>query len=141
MIVIDTDIYSLLQAGTSHEAARIAPRVLAEKDEIGVTIITYEEQMRGWLAFLSKAKDESKRIFAYGRLKEMLDDFAKLRVIIYDQEASFHYTRLRTAKIRVGTMDLKIAAIALAHSATLITRNLRDFQKIVGLKIEDWTKD
>jgi tRNA(fMet)-specific endonuclease VapC len=38
-------------------------------------------------------------------------------------------------------MDLKIAAIALAHTATLVTRNTRDFEKIAGLKIEDWTKD
>ena len=140
MIVFDTDVYSLLQSGTSPEAVKIAPRVVAEKDEICVTIITYEEQMRGWLGFLAKAKDEGKRVFAYGRLKEMLDDFAKLRVIVYDQEASFHYARLRKTKIRVGAMDLKIAAIALAHSATLITRNTRDFERIAGLKIEDWTK-
>jgi tRNA(fMet)-specific endonuclease VapC len=36
-------------------------------------------------------------------------------------------------------MDLKIAAIALANDATLLTRNLSDFRKIPGLRIEDWT--
>jgi tRNA(fMet)-specific endonuclease VapC len=36
-------------------------------------------------------------------------------------------------------MDLKIAAIVLAHDAILITRNSSDFRKISGLSIEDWT--
>jgi tRNA(fMet)-specific endonuclease VapC len=42
-------------------------------------------------------------------------------------------------KIRIGTMDLKIAAIALAHGATLLSRNLVDFKKVPGLTVEDWT--
>lgn len=40
---------------------------------------------------------------------------------------------------RIGTMDLKIAAIALANDATLLSRNLRDFGKVPGLRVEDWT--
>jgi tRNA(fMet)-specific endonuclease VapC len=36
-------------------------------------------------------------------------------------------------------MDLKIAAIVLAHDATLLSRNLSDFRKVPGLKVEDWT--
>jgi tRNA(fMet)-specific endonuclease VapC len=141
VIILDTDIYSLLQADRDPVVAKLAPRVLSEMDEPCVTIITYEEQMRGWLNYLAKASDETKRILAYARLKEILDDFADLRVIPYDQESSFHYLRLRKAKVRIGAMDLKIAAIALARSATLITRNTRDFEKIAGLKVEDWTKD
>jgi tRNA(fMet)-specific endonuclease VapC len=44
-------------------------------------------------------------------------------------------------KVRVGAMDLKIAAVALANSVAVITRNIGDFSKIPGLKAEDWTKD
>lgn len=36
-------------------------------------------------------------------------------------------------------MDLKIAAIAIAKKAILLTRNLSDFQNISNLKVEDWT--
>jgi tRNA(fMet)-specific endonuclease VapC len=36
-------------------------------------------------------------------------------------------------------MDLKIASIALANDATLLTRNTKDFEKVHALRIEDWT--
>lgn len=36
-------------------------------------------------------------------------------------------------------MDLRIASIALASAATLLSRNLRDFRQIRGLSVEDWT--
>jgi len=41
-------------------------------------------------------------------------------------------------RIRVGTQDLKIAAITLAHGATLLTRNTRDFAQVPELNIENW---
>ena len=40
--------------------------------------------------------------------------------------------------IRIGAMDLKIASIALANNATLLSRNLKDFGKVPDLKVEDW---
>lgn len=49
-------------------------------------------------------------------------------------------TRLRKIHRRLGAMDLRIAAIALAQNAKLISRNLKDFRPIVGLQVEDWTK-
>ena len=124
MIILDTDCFTLAQRSSSTEGRKLAERILGEKsDEIGVTIITFEEQMRRWLTYVAKSTKEESRILAYGRLVEMLSDFAKVRVLAYDQEASFHYQRLAKAKLRIGTMDLKIGAIALANSATLVTRN------------------
>ena len=49
---------------------------------------------------------------------------------------SFH--DLKAAKIRIGTMDLKIAAIVLVTGATLLSANLRDFRQVPGLAVEDW---
>jgi tRNA(fMet)-specific endonuclease VapC len=43
--------------------------------------------------------------------------------------------------IRIGTQDLKIASIALANRATLLTRNYRDFVQVPDLIIDDWTKE
>ena len=57
----------------------------------------------------------------------------------FDEHAVEQFHRLWMARLRIGTMDLKIAAIALAHNATLLSRNLVDFGKIPALRVEDWT--
>ena len=48
------------------------------------------------------------------------------------------FEQLSKDRLRVGTADLKIASIALAQNATLLSRNLRDFQRIPNLNVEDW---
>jgi tRNA(fMet)-specific endonuclease VapC len=60
-------------------------------------------------------------------------------VIDFDGSAVEQLAQLRKAKVNIGTMDLKIAAICLAHDATLLTRNLSDFNTVPGLKAEDWS--
>ncbi len=42
-------------------------------------------------------------------------------------------------KLRIGTMDLRIAAIAIAQDALLLSKNLTDFRTVPGLSVEDWT--
>lgn len=64
--------------------------------------------------------------------------FCKLQILPFDQEAADTFHRLKGDRFRPGTMDLKIAAICLAHEATLLTRNLRDFEQIPGLRVENW---
>jgi tRNA(fMet)-specific endonuclease VapC len=87
-------------------------------------------------AFLTQ---DSLQARAYGKLKAHLDTYLSIMVLDFNDSAAVEYQRLREARLRVGTMDLKIAAIVLAHDATLLTRNLADFRKVPNLKIEDWT--
>jgi predicted nucleic acid-binding protein len=49
------------------------------------------------------------------------------------------FQRLRRARVRVGTMDLKIATIVVSRDATLLSRTLADFRQVPGLQVEDWT--
>jgi tRNA(fMet)-specific endonuclease VapC len=60
-------------------------------------------------------------------------------ILSYDVRAHAIFQSLQAQKIRIGTQDLKIAAIALANDAVLLTRNRRDFEKVPNLLIEDWT--
>ena len=50
------------------------------------------------------------------------------------------FERLRQQRVRIGTMDLKIAAIALGYNALVLSDNLRDFQQVPGLHAEDWRR-
>jgi predicted nucleic acid-binding protein len=55
------------------------------------------------------------------------------------QEVAETTERLKSAKIRIGTNDLRIAAIVLAYDALLLTRNLADFCRVPRLRAEDWS--
>lgn len=79
------------------------------------------------------------QIEAYGRLTRHLEYYRQIPVLSFDETAAVEFQRLRKQHRRVGTMDLKIAAIVRSKGATLLSRNLSDFTKIDGLKTEDWT--
>ena len=76
---------------------------------------------------------------AYTRLWDTLDDFKFLNILKFDHNAYTVYTEFRRQRIRIGTQDLRIAAIVLANNAILVTRNYRDFSQVPGLVQEDWT--
>ncbi|MDF5707097.1 MAG: type II toxin-antitoxin system VapC family toxin [Nostoc sp. S4] len=59
----------------------------------------------------------------------------------FDEAAYNCYQSLRWQRIQIGTQDLRIAAVALATGAILVTRNQRDFSKVPNLCLEDWTMD
>ena len=139
MIILDTDVLSVVQRGDSPEYERLAERLDTADEEVAVTIISVEEQMRGWLAFIARAKSSFQLVKAYGKLHELLDDFTSRPVIDFDETCAAKFDLLVHAKTRVGTMDLKIAATAISHDALLLSRNLADFRRVEGLRVEDWT--
>jgi len=139
MYILDTDHMSLLERKTSHEAQRLFFRLSAINDkDYGTTIISFEEQMKGWLALLSSARTVEKQIEFYGRLKNALYRYNKIQLFDFDFQAANIFTDLQKRRLRIGTMDLKIAAIAIANNATLLSRNLKDFGKIPTLQVDDW---
>lgn len=139
MFVLDSDHMSLLQRGGA-EGSRIWQHIRVQPpDNLATTITSFEEQTRGWLARIARAATVPRQIEDYGELKKLLQDYCNIAVLAYDAQAAAHFEGLRQAKIRIGTMDLKIAAIALANDAVLLTRNLSDFIKAPGLKVEDWS--
>jgi len=137
MYILDTDHVSLLQREIGAHAERL--RSCLSGVERITTIITYEEQMRGWLSWIAQAKSLIQQIERYAMLKRMVTSYAKISLLDFDRPAADEFSRLQQLRLRVGTMDLKIAAIALANGATLLSRNIRDFSKVPGLKVEDWS--
>jgi len=139
MYIFDTDHLSFIQRN-GQEGKQILVKLATLQDpEVAVTVITYEEQIRGRLSFLSKAKTVDEQTLAYQGLQQLALDYQSIAIIPFSREAILEHQRLRKVYPRLGNMDLKIAAIALTNTAILITRNKLDFGQITELSIEDWS--
>ncbi len=140
MFVLDTDHMSALEWGSGAAGQRLITRLdKLSPDEAATTIITFEEQMRGWMSVLAQARSLDAQVEAYRRLKRMLGNYLKVDVLEFDAKAAAEFERLQRQRLRIGTMDLKIAAVALTHDATALTKNFKDFGRVPGLRVEDWT--
>jgi tRNA(fMet)-specific endonuclease VapC len=95
--------------------------------------------LRGRLAQVAEARDGVALSNAYRRLVETVMLLSEFQVLQYDANSHTIYQSLKAQRIRVGTQDLRIASIVLAHKGILLTRNLQDFQKVPNLMIQDWS--
>jgi len=138
--VLDSDHMSLLEWGGEGSAVLRERLADVPEDEVATTIICYEEQMRGWMAYIARAKSIPRQLEAYRRLRAHLENYRHIPVLDFHEDAAEQFQRLRRARVRIGTMDLKIAAIVLSRDDTLLSRNLVDFAKVPGLKVEDWSR-
>ncbi|MBI2808117.1 MAG: type II toxin-antitoxin system VapC family toxin [Planctomycetes bacterium] len=106
---------------------------------VHVSIISFQEQAQGWLAYIKRARKPPDVLRGFFDLQELLKHYSILPVFPFDQSAMDEFTTLKGQSIRIGTADLRIAAIAKANNAKLLSRNLRYFQKVPALDVEDWT--
>jgi tRNA(fMet)-specific endonuclease VapC len=140
MFILDTDHLVIIQQQSEPEFGRIAVRMRSHsRSDFYVSVVSFHEQVLGWTTYLGRAKSRESIVKAYARLRGILADFAALQVLPFDDAAAERFELLRRDGIRVGTMDLRIAATALSRDATVLTRNLVDFQKVPALRVEDWT--
>ena len=138
MLVLDTDHLGEFE-NASATGARLNERLLASGEELAATIVSVEEQLRGWLAQIHRLHaDAYAQIPAYARLQRRLEFYADWTVLPWDAGSAELFSDLRRQGVRIGSMDLKIACIALAHDAMLLTRNSSDFARVPGLRIENW---
>jgi tRNA(fMet)-specific endonuclease VapC len=96
--------------------------------------------MRGWLAVISRVRNQPREVVAYQRLQSLVRFFNEIPVLDYTEAVAVQFDDLKRSRLRVGSMDLKIAAIALSRDGLLLSSNLKDFQGVPNLRIEDWTK-
>jgi tRNA(fMet)-specific endonuclease VapC len=134
--LFDTDHLTLLQ----HQHVRILQQTTSRPSgAVGVSAVAVEETLRGRLTALSQARNGSARIVRYRYLLESLDLLSRFPLVPYSQASENRFQQLRSLRLKVGTQDLKIAAIALANNVVLLTLNRRDFGRIPGLRIDDWS--
>lgn len=138
--ILDTNALSYIQRGWSSWVNRLRSFPPTQR---AVTVISMEEQLRGRLAQIARANQRSDRsamVAAYGRLAEAVTFFNTVRVLPFDEEAASRYLQLRQTHRRIGTNDLRIAAIALSVDGVVVTANMGDFSPIHGLITEDWSR-
>ena len=136
--LIDSDHASLLQKPGSSLASVLDARMAAHApDEFALSIVGFHEQILGAHEFIRKSRNQLDRGYAFLELvRSFYQDFT---VLPFDAAALTMFGQLKTQRIHIGTMDLRIAAIALTRQLTVLTRNVRDFRQVPGLIIEDWT--
>jgi tRNA(fMet)-specific endonuclease VapC len=140
MYVVDTDHIAFLELRTEPENSRIRHRMsLHPPNAFYFSIVSFHEQTRGAHAYVNRARTDQEVIKGYDMFERIRDDFAKAQVLPFDAAAAAVLTLLRGQKVRIATMDLRIAASALSRTFTVLTRNLRDFRQVPGLTVEDWT--
>lgn len=139
MIFLDTDHLSVLQHRDSPQATALRVRMSAvPPDDLATTAVSLEEQTRGWLAKIALHKDVRDQVRYYSRLVGLCEFYSKWNIQPFDDHAADEFLRLRHSGVGIGTMDLKIAAICLVEGATLLSANLKDFEQVPGLHVEDW---
>ncbi len=134
--VLDTDHVSLFQ----RSSRTIEERILGcPSGSVVTTTVTLGEQLRGRLKAIRRASDGPSTVAAYDRIQATVEFFQNIPLLRFDASAYDRFVHLRQQKIRIGTHDLRIAAIVLTTESVLVTRNARDFSQVPGLEFEDWS--
>lgn len=137
MHLLDTDTLTHLHAGHPKVIERL--RALDDPDA-ATTIITKIELLRGRMDHVLKAATGDELLRAQQLLARSEELLEQIIVVPFDAAAVAQFDRLRTVRAlrKIGRADLLIASIALANRATLVTRNVRHFKRVPGLRVVNW---
>lgn len=131
MICLDTDVLSVfLRRGASPKAQRRLAEVAAEFHF--TTSITLGELLYGATRRRSASLMRAIQEYVAGDVS----------IVPFDEQAASVYAEIRVELESIGQRlddpDLRIAAICLAHDLTLVTGNVRHFERVPGLRVENW---
>jgi len=137
MILLDTDHVTVLRMPPSARQSRLVARLALVTDEtVGIPVIVVEEAMRGWIAAIARERQVYRQIPAYRELTSLFGFFAEVSIAPFEAIAASRFEALGSSGI--GFRDRKIAAIALADNALLLTANRRHFERVPNLRFENW---
>ena len=139
MILFDSDHLTVLINRNHSQHGVLRKNIDRSLDEtFAIPIVAIEEQCRGWLAQIHRLRSIHRQVQAYNRLAELFDFVNEWTVVQLDADSANLYEQLQARRLRIGTQDLKIASIALTNDALLLSANRRDFERVPGLKVENW---
>jgi tRNA(fMet)-specific endonuclease VapC len=140
MFLLDTDHISIVQLQTQPEFSRLAQRLAQQpRSVVYWSIVSFHEQTLGAHAYVNRARMAQGVLVGYEMFRRTLTQYAAGQVLPFDAAAAATFDTLKAQRVRIGTMDLRIASIALSRGMTVLTRNVRDFRQAPGLNVEDWT--
>ncbi|HAB15610.1 MAG TPA: type II toxin-antitoxin system VapC family toxin [Verrucomicrobiota bacterium] len=137
VVVLDTNYLTELVTASA-SGLRLVSWLEERKVDVFPCIIAAEESLQGWIAFIRGRKPGSAQLEGYRRLKACLEVLNKFTILPFDLDAANRFSELQRQRLRIGTMDTKIAAICITHDAVLLSRNLSDFNKVSSLRVENW---
>lgn len=141
MYLLDTNHVTCWQYAKSAEYGFLRKRLEQISDlDVFVSIVSFHEEIVGWNKYLARAKNSSSLVKVYSKFEQILKDFGQMQLLPFDQKAADVFDDLVRQKLGVGTMDLRIAAIAIANRMILLTQNTVDFERIPNLQIDDWMR-
>jgi tRNA(fMet)-specific endonuclease VapC len=136
LFALDTDILSLFEAGHPKVRKNV---ILHPPFELAVTVLTVEERLSGWYTRLRRSTTAAQLSATYDKLADSVEILGQFQILRFTPPAIVRFNNLVAMKLGVRGMDLRIAAVALENAATVVTRNTRDFARVPGLSIEDWS--
>src|SRR5581483_3135751 len=141
VLLLDTDTLTIWLDPRDALFARLSERLgEPERAPFGTTVVCLQEQMSGWLSAINRARKPEDLIEKYARLLRAHVSLRTVDVLAFDAAAQTRFESHRRQKVRIPTMDLRIACVTLVNNATLLTRNVRDFRQVPGLAYEDWSR-
>jgi tRNA(fMet)-specific endonuclease VapC len=138
--LLDTDHLSILQRQAGRDYSSLATLMAHYPlSDFAVSTVTFHEQLLGSHAYINRARNLDDVVKGYAMMARLVSDFKVLPLVSFDAGAATVFNQLQSQRIQLAKMDARIAAIALFRGLILLTRNHRDFGKVAGLLIEDWT--
>lgn len=138
--LLDTDHLSILQRKAGQEYLRLSTWMAQLSAlEFACCVVSLHEQVLGAHNFINQAKDSGGLVRGYELLERLPRDYLAFAFLPFDSGSAAIYDQLLGQNLRIGAMDLRLAAIGLSRSLIVLTRNVRDFGRVPGLKIEDRT--
>jgi len=129
--LLDTDIVIYTMKNRPQEVKR---RFQQHHGQMGISAVTLGE-----LVFGAEHSQQVER-----NLADIEAMAARLEVLPFDSKVAFHFGQIRAALYRtgqpIGPYDMMIAGQARAGGLTLVTNNVKEFERVPGLLLEDWSE-